>query len=264
MPTVTNHIAPLLLVFGAFHVHAQDTIIKVPQGSGVFPTVGQFDCQEEFGSGRYCAADYECSEGQGELWGDLANHNGRRAIGADSLGVHLDQGNDWHTIALRVREAYAHVAPNALTAELPEAIEIEPPTETVAPEDFDPLSAPHAAEKLQRLRDFVARLPETSEGKQFGTPAFKAGKKTFLVVYRHNQRMRLEFWVGAEMQATLTDDPRFVIPRYIGHRGWIDMDIESHIDWDEVRDLALGSYRHFALQRMLKALAKLPDEETRV
>lgn len=177
------------------------------------------------------------------------------------LGVHLDKGNDWRTIALRVREAYAHVAPNALVAELPEAIEVAPPTETVAAEDFDPLRAPHAAEKLQRLRDFVARLPETSEGKQFGTPAFKAGKKTFLVVYRHQQRMRLEFWVGAEMQATLTDDPRFVIPRYIGHRGWIDMDIEHHVDWDEVRDLALGSYRHFALQRMLKALAPLPVEE---
>ena len=180
------------------------------------------------------------------------------------LGVQLDKGNDWGTIAQRVREAYAHVAPRALKAALGDRIEVEPPTETIPPEEFDPLSAPHAREKLRRLRAFVSRLPETSEAKQFGTPAFKAGKKIFLVAYRHNQRMRLEFWVGAEMQATLSDDPRFVIPRYIGHRGWIDMDIEDRMDWNEVRELALGSYRHFALKRMLKALAQMPPDQTQV
>ena len=61
------------------------TTIEVPQGSGVFPTIGQVNCLEELGSGRFCATSYECSGGEsGELWGDLANHNGRRAIGADS------------------------------------------------------------------------------------------------------------------------------------------------------------------------------------
>ena len=49
----------------------------------MFPTIGQMDCLEEVG-GTYCAATYECSEGFGELWGDLPNHNGRRAIGVDS------------------------------------------------------------------------------------------------------------------------------------------------------------------------------------
>lgn len=170
------------------------------------------------------------------------------------LGVHLDQGNDWYAIAARVREAYVNVAPAGLIEQLGTPIDIEPPTETVDPEEFDPLAAPHAREKLDKLRAFVATLPETSESKQFGTPAFKAGKKTFLTVFRHGGRMRLEFWVGPELQATLTDDPRFVIPRYIGHRGWIDLDVERSINWDEVRELAVGSYRHFALKRMLKAL----------
>ena len=65
--------------------YAQTTTIDVPQGSGVFPTIGQVNCLEESGSGRYCAATYECSGGvSGELWGDLANHDGRRAIGATS------------------------------------------------------------------------------------------------------------------------------------------------------------------------------------
>ena len=63
---------------------AETTTIEVPQGSGVFPTIGQVNCLEELGSGRFCAATYECSDDSGELWGDLANHNGRRAIGATS------------------------------------------------------------------------------------------------------------------------------------------------------------------------------------
>ena len=66
--------------------------------------------------------------------------------------------------------------------------------------------------------------------------------------------MRLEIWVGVELQATLTDDPRFEIPAYTGHNGWILLDVEDHIDWSEAEDLILGSYRHFALKRMLKAL----------
>lgn len=170
------------------------------------------------------------------------------------LGMHLDKGNDWLTIAARAQDGYAQVAPAALRERLGEPPAIEPPTETVDPEEFDPLSAPHAQEALKRIRSWCATLPETSEGRQFGTPAFKAGKKTFLTVYRAKGRLAVEMWVGAELQATLTDDKRFTIPHYIGHHGWIDLDVEDRFDFDEVRELALGSYRHFALKRMLKAL----------
>ena len=70
--------------------------------------------------------------------------------------------------------------------------------------------------------------------------------------------MHMEFWVGQERQAMLTFDERYAIPRYTGHNGWIHLDAEEDVDWDEVRGLVLESYRHFALKRMLKAL---PEEE---
>ena len=44
------------------------------------------------------------------------------------------------------------------------------------------------------------------------------------------------------------------ISAYTGHNGWIDLDVEDDQDWDEIKELALESYRHFALNRMLKAL----------
>jgi len=56
----------------------------------------------------------------------------------------------------------------------------------------------------------------------------------------------------------MTPDPRFEIPAYLGHQGWIAFDVTQDCDWSYVRGLALGSYRHFALARMLKKLG--PDE----
>ena len=73
-------IAAALLALPAF---GQTTTIEVPQGSGVFPTIGQINCLEEPG-GRYCAPTWECGAESGELWGDLPNHDGRRALVVDS------------------------------------------------------------------------------------------------------------------------------------------------------------------------------------
>jgi hypothetical protein len=54
----------------------------------------------------------------------------------------------------------------------------------------------------------------------------------------------------------LTGDERFEIPKYMGHNGWIALDVSKHLDEDEVRELALFSYRHFALARMLQQLGE--------
>jgi hypothetical protein len=40
----------------------------------------------------------------------------------------------------------------------------------------------------------------------------------------------------------------------MGHNGWIALDVTADCDRDEVAALALQSYRHFALQRMLQNL----------
>jgi len=71
---------------------------------------------------------------------------------------------------------------------------------------------------------------------------------------RERPRLQLYFWVGVAAQGLMTADERFEIPAYMGHQGWIALDVTDHCDWKEVRGLALSSYRHFALQRMLKAL----------
>ena len=170
------------------------------------------------------------------------------------LGVLLDKDLSWNQIAGLTREAYLHVAPPALTKNLPDTIKIKPPEITLHPEDFDPLNNPQAQKKLKRLGKYCLSLPETTLGETFGDPNFRCGKKSFAAVHRRNRIMRLSVWVGVEAQGGLTLDERFRVPAYTGHNGWIELNIERTVDWNEVEALVLESYKHFALKRMLKAL----------
>jgi hypothetical protein len=170
------------------------------------------------------------------------------------LGVHLNHGLNWSRIAQHVREAYVVVAPKSLARTLGAAPVIKPPTKTIDPERFDPMVSKRAKAVLGPLRKLCLALPETVEATAFGSPIWRAGKKTFCSAHRYHGRLKLSFWVGDDMQAMLTFEKRYQIPAYSGHNGWIELDVEDDIDWNEVRELALVSYRHFALQRMLKAL----------
>ena len=171
------------------------------------------------------------------------------------LGVDLNSGLKWPTIAERVREAYVTVAPKKLSETLDVTPKIKAPTKKLRPEDIDPLLAKRPQQILTKLRKICLGLPETSEITQFGSPAWRAGKKSFCGLHYHKQRLQLQVWVGSEMQSMLTfEADRYRIPAYMGHNGWINLDVEDDVDWREVEGLVMESYRHFALKRMLKAL----------
>ena len=172
------------------------------------------------------------------------------------LGVNLDKGISWKTVARLVRDAYIKVAPASLAKALDKTIEITPPTMTLKPEDFDPMQSKRAKAVLKELRPICLALPEASEDTQFGMPVWRAGKKVFAQAYyyRGERKLQLAFWVGVDQQALLIRDSQFSIPAYLGHNGWIAVDVSKDANWKEIRSLALFSYRHFALGRMLKAL----------
>ena len=170
------------------------------------------------------------------------------------LGVSLVSGLSWSTVCERVREAYLKAAPRALEKSVPDLSKVKPPAKLPGASDIDPFQKPKVRSVLKRLGTLCARLPETEAAEQFGSPVWKAGKKTFVGMHHHTGRLQMTFWVGPDRQAMLTYDSRYRIPAYTGHNGWIDLDVEDGVDWDEVEPLLLGSYRHFALKRMLKAL----------
>jgi hypothetical protein len=169
------------------------------------------------------------------------------------LGVMLDRGIGWARIAALVREAYERVAPPQLRMQIGRTPAIKAP-KALAARQIDPLQSPRAAAMLKRLRKVCLGLPETQESRQFGHPVWQAGKKTFALARHDGERLLLCFWVGVDQQGLLSGDPRYHIPPYMGHNGWIALDVRRGCDWHEVQSLALQSYRHFALKRMLQQL----------
>lgn len=171
------------------------------------------------------------------------------------LGVELNKSLTWSSIAERVREAWIEVAPPSLASKIGKTISIKGTVKNLTAEEVDPFESKRAKQVLAKLGKICDALPESTRASQFGSPVWKAGKKTFVVAH-HNAKgkLGLQFWVGADMQHMMTDDPRFTIPAYTGHNGWINLDIEESANWAEIKSLTVASYRHFALKRMLKAL----------
>jgi predicted DNA-binding protein (MmcQ/YjbR family) len=123
------------------------------------------------------------------------------------------------------------------------------------PAEIDRMKAPKAAKMLARLRKLCLALPETDEGGSFGSPVWRVGKKTFASLYDYGKGLTISFWVGIERQGPLEMDPRFSIPAYLGHNGWMALDASSGVSDEELRSYVVESYRHFATRRALSKLA---------
>jgi hypothetical protein len=170
------------------------------------------------------------------------------------LGVRLDARIAWKRLGELVRLAYVRVAPPRLTSALKATPLIAGPKRRITVKDVDPKNTPRGKRILASMRKICLALPETSEGRQFGQSVWRAGKKVFAQAYCYDGRWRVAFWVGIQDQMLMTNDPRFEIPPYIGHNGWIALDVSKLHNERELRSLALGSYRHFALKKMLAQL----------
>jgi predicted DNA-binding protein (MmcQ/YjbR family) len=147
------------------------------------------------------------------------------------------------------------VAPRDLLRDLGKTPRIKPAAKALTPQQIDPFKSARALSVLKRLRAICLKFPATSEGQQFGHPVWIAGKRTFAIARHERGALTLCFWVGVEAQSMLTADPRFSIPPYFGHNGWIALNVARQCDWREIAALAEQSYRHFALKRMLASMA---------
>jgi predicted DNA-binding protein (MmcQ/YjbR family) len=170
------------------------------------------------------------------------------------LGIELDKGLGWREVRDHVRDAYEKVAPTQLVKAMKKDFRVRPPTRKFRPEEIDKFKGKMAQAVLKKLGAICAKLPETGQGAIFGSPVWKAGTKTFVSAHYYTGRLKLSFWVGAAQQKKLVRDKRYTISHYTGHNGWIDLDVQETQNWDEIRQLIIESYRHFALKRMLKVL----------
>lgn len=170
------------------------------------------------------------------------------------LGVRLDTGIAWKCVAQVVRAAFENSAPPSIMLLLKKTPDIPAPKTRITAADIDPKNSPVGKRVLAAMRKVCLDLPEASESAQFGQPVWRAGKRVFAQAYCYELRWRVAFWVGVGAQGLMATDPRFEIPPYMGHNGWIALDVAKGLNERELRSLAVESYRHFALKRMVEKL----------
>jgi predicted DNA-binding protein (MmcQ/YjbR family) len=170
------------------------------------------------------------------------------------IGVELNRGFSWKRVIELVHMAYINSSPAKLVAQVARPPVVAAPTIKMKPAEIDRLKTPKALKLREGLSKICLALPETDESAQFGTPVWRAGKRSFAMLYDYGKGLTVQFWVGIERQGPLEMDPRFRIPPYLGHKGWIALDAAEGVNERELREFLIESYRHFATRR---AIAKL-------
>ena len=112
---------------------------------------------------------------------------------------------------------------------------------------------------LDVLRRLCLALPETTERRSHGEPAwFIRGKTTFVTYADHHHDDRTAFWCAASpgtQEALVASAPeRFFRPPYVGHRGWLGVYLDVPQDWDELAELVTDAYRTVAPRRLVARL----------
>ena len=107
---------------------------------------------------------------------------------------------------------------------------------------------------LARLRKICRALPEAREIESFGRPTFRTGSKPFAVLEEHRGEPCLSLRVSRADQKSLLQDSRFVRTQYVAQFGWVSLLLEDPLDWGEIEDLIVASYREVAAKRLIAAL----------
>ena len=119
---------------------------------------------------------------------------------------------------------------------------------------------------LPRLRELCMALPEVEERQSHGEPTwFVRGKKTFVMFLDdHHGDGRLAIWCaappGAQEQLVEQEPARFFRPPYVGHRGWLGVELDVEPDWNEVAAICTDAFRQIAPAKLVAGLdARLAD-----
>ena len=111
---------------------------------------------------------------------------------------------------------------------------------------------------MQRLRAMCLGLPETTERLSHGAPTFFVrDKRPFVMVLTdHHGDGRFALWCAAPagMQQILveSDPDRFFVPPYVGHRGWLGVQLDGTLDWDELAGITEDAYAEVAPARLVE------------
>ena len=109
---------------------------------------------------------------------------------------------------------------------------------------------------LTRLTKLALTLPETTRQICGSHAQFLVRKKTFAYFLNNHHgdgivAVTCKVLPGDNKALAEAQPRRFYLPAYIASRGWVALRLDvGKIDWDEVRELLLGSYALVAPKRL--------------
>lgn len=113
--------------------------------------------------------------------------------------------------------------------------------------------------QLTRVRAACLALPQTSERLSHGGPAYFIREKKCFVMFLddHHEDGRLAIWCaapeGVQAEMIETEPDRFFRPPYVGHRGWLGVQLRTVSD-DELTAIVTEAFRTVAPPTVLREL----------
>ncbi len=131
--------------------------------------------------------------------------------------------------------------------------------------------AKDAVGPLELVRRSCLALPEVGERPSHGAPTFFVqGKSAFVMVWidGHHGNTFPHMWCAAGpgvQGALIASRPgAFFRPPYVGHRGWIGVRLDAHLDPGEIAELCEEAFREVAPQRLVDRLGAAGEASSRV
>jgi len=118
-----------------------------------------------------------------------------------------------------------------------------------------PTAAPKNS-RLATLTKLALALPEAKREVLGSHASFLVRKKTFAYFLNNHHgdgivAVTCKVLPGENAALAKAQPKRYYLPAYIGSRGWVALRLDlGKIDWDEVRELLLGSYLLTAPKRL--------------
>jgi hypothetical protein len=110
--------------------------------------------------------------------------------------------------------------------------------------------------RLVRLTKICLAFPQASRKKLGRHAAFLVGQRIFAYFLDDHHgdgivAVTCKALPGDNVALVAAQPDRFYLPAYIGPRGWVALRLDvGKVNWGEVRELVLGSYRLVAPKRL--------------
>ena len=112
--------------------------------------------------------------------------------------------------------------------------------------------APAEDRRLVRLTKICLALPEATRDYNGQHAGFYVRKRTFAYFLNDHHgdgivAVTCKLLPGDNKALAASNPERFYMPAYVGSRGWVALRLDrGEIDWEEVNELVVGSYRMVA------------------